>query len=44
MSSPRRDRDYLSDIVEASERVLGYTAGMDFDSFLGDVRTQDAVI
>ena len=44
MSSPRRDRDYLGDIVEASERVLAYAAGLDIDSFLSDTRTQDAIL
>jgi uncharacterized protein with HEPN domain len=44
MSSPRRDRDRLRDIVEAAERALGYAAGLTFESFLDDTRTQDAIL
>jgi uncharacterized protein with HEPN domain len=44
MSSPRRDRDYLGDIVEAAERVLSYASGLNFESFLDDRRTQDAIL
>jgi uncharacterized protein with HEPN domain len=44
MSDPRRDRDYLGDIVEAAERVLSYAGGFSFESFLEDGRTQDAVL
>ena len=41
---PRDYRLYLEDIVEAADRILRYTVGMDYDSFASDDRTQDAVI
>jgi len=41
--SKRRDQDYLSDIREAIQRIVAYTAGMTFDQFLKDSRTEDAV-
>ncbi len=44
MSSKRRDRDYIADIQEAIQRILAYTQGMSWDTFLHDDRTQDAVV
>jgi len=44
MSKKRRDRDSLGDIQEAMEAVLLYTKGMSFRNFLGDRKTQDAVV
>jgi len=42
--SERSDQDLLSDIQEAAQRIATYTAGMMYDAFLGDTKTQDAVI
>ena len=44
MSAHRRDRDYLSDIWEAMDRTVTYTCGLDFDQFMQDSKTQDAVL
>jgi uncharacterized protein with HEPN domain len=42
--SERADRDFLSDIREAIRRIRAYTAAMTYESFLADIKTQDAVI
>jgi uncharacterized protein with HEPN domain len=42
--SERKDSDFLADILEAAERILSYTTDLDYDDFLGDTKTQDAVI
>lgn len=42
--SERADKDFLSDIQEAARRVATYTAGMTYEAFLADTRTQDAVV
>jgi len=42
--SNRTDRDFLLDIQEAIRRIADYTAGMTYQAFLEDTRTQDAVI
>ncbi len=42
--SERRDEDFLSDIREAIRRIMAYTAGMTYEEFLEDTKTQDAVI
>jgi len=34
----------ICDIKEAVERIKGYIAGIDFKKFLGDAKTQDAVV
>jgi uncharacterized protein with HEPN domain len=44
MCALRRDASYLADIVEAIQRIAGYILGLDYDQFLDDVRTQDAVL
>ncbi len=44
MSKIRRDRDYLLDIKDAIERILEYTAGVDWNGYLRDHKTQDAVV
>ncbi len=44
MSESRRDRDFLSDIAESISRILEYTASLDWDEFLRDHKTQDAVV
>ena len=40
----RRDQDYLSDIREAIQRIAAYTAGLDYEQFTQDNKTQDAVV
>ncbi len=42
--SKRRDSDYLNDIQEAIHRILTYTAGLTYQQFMGDIKTQDAVV
>ena len=42
--SKRTDREFLSDISEALERITTYIAGMNYESFVDDLKTQDAVI
>ena len=42
--SKRSQEDLLSDILEASTRILSYTKGFDFKDFQNDTKTQDAVI
>ncbi len=42
--SERTDGECLSDIQEAIARVATYTAGTTYEEFLGDTKTQDAVI
>jgi uncharacterized protein with HEPN domain len=44
MSSYRRERDFLLDIEDAISRILEYTAGMNWDEYLRDYKTQDAVV
>jgi len=41
--SKRTDREFLSDILEAIRRIKAYIAGMAYESFLQDMKTQDAV-
>jgi uncharacterized protein with HEPN domain len=42
--SERQDLDWISDMKEAIARVEEYTAGIDYQEFLGDKKTQDAVV
>ena len=42
--SKRRDRDFLADMLEAIRRADAYVADMDYDAFVEDTKTQDAVI
>ncbi len=42
--SERTDRDFLEHIREAAERASSYTEKMTSEEFLGDTKTQDAVI
>lgn len=44
MSAHRRDRDYVYDIWEAMDRILTYTSELDYDQFMEDRKTQDAVL
>ena len=39
----RDARNFLDDIVERGERIAGYIEGFDFDRFLLDTRTEDAI-
>ncbi len=42
--SDRADDDLLGDIREAIHRARSYTAGQNYEQFLADTKTQDAVI
>ena len=42
--SKRRDVDFLKDIMEAIKRIKVYSDKIDYDEFLGDIKTQDAVV
>ena len=42
--SKRRIEELLADIEEAAGRIGKYISGMDYQSFLGDLKTQDAVV
>lgn len=44
MSDDRRWDLYVGDMIEACERVVSYTAGMDQTAFLGDTLTYDAAL
>jgi uncharacterized protein with HEPN domain len=41
---PRDFNVYLDDILEAIQRIREYTDGFSEEMFIGDVKTQDAVI
>ena len=40
----RKDKEFLCDIGEAIERIKNYIGKMDYEKFLNDNKTQDAVI
>ena len=42
--SKRTDQEFLNDIREALHRTMLYVAGMSYESFVVDTKTQDAVI
>jgi uncharacterized protein with HEPN domain len=42
--SRRADEALLSDIREALQRIRTYVAGMTYEAFVADTKTQDAVI
>jgi uncharacterized protein with HEPN domain len=42
--SERTDREFLSDIREAMHRISTYVAGIEYEAFVKDTKTQDAVI
>lgn len=42
--SKRGNLELLKDIDEAIKRIETFTHGMDYDGFLSDIKTQDAVI
>jgi len=44
MSEERRDRDYLSDLLEAMQRIVEYTSAVTRAGFLREAKTQDAVV
>ena len=39
-----REQGFLQDIVEAIHRIQSYVAGIDYDEFQNDTKTQDAAI
>ena len=41
---PRDVRLYLDDMLEAVTKIRDYTTGMDYDTFINDPKTQDAVV
>jgi len=42
--SERTDQEFLSDIREAIQRISTYLTGIDYEIFVKDTKTQDAVI
>ena len=42
--SKRKDTAIIQDIKEAIERIISYISRMEYDDFLHDYKTQDAVI
>jgi uncharacterized protein with HEPN domain len=42
--SKRGDKEFLSDIKEAILRIDDYIGAMDYEKFLQDIKTQDAVV
>jgi uncharacterized protein with HEPN domain len=42
--SRRTDTELVNDILEAAQRVMAYVSGMLYETFIGDTKTQDAVI
>jgi len=42
--SKRETQLLLEDILEAAQKILSYTSGMNFDDFLNDEKTMDAVV
>lgn len=42
--SKREDIAFIQDMKEAVDRIISYTSSMEYDSFLQDHKTQDAVI
>ncbi len=42
--SERTEKAFLRDMLEAAERACEYCWNMDYDAFLHDGRTQDAVV
>lgn len=44
MSDFRRDADFLLDILEAIQRIMEYTGEFEWEIFISDYKTQDAVV
>ena len=42
--SDRTDIEFIADIKEAIQRIILYTTGVGYETFVGDIKTQDAVI
>jgi uncharacterized protein with HEPN domain len=42
--SERSDKEFVADVRSAIDRILAYTAGMAYETFVADIKTQDAVI
>jgi uncharacterized protein with HEPN domain len=42
--SRRGDRERLADMLQAIQRATTYVAGMSYENFLEDIKTQDATI
>ena len=42
--SDRSDSDFVIDMLEAITRISAYVASLDYEDFLSDTKTQDAVI
>jgi uncharacterized protein with HEPN domain len=42
--SKREDADIIQDIKEVINRIISYTSEMEYEEFLKDYKTQDAVI
>jgi uncharacterized protein with HEPN domain len=42
--SNRSEREFLEDILEATRRANSYIAGLSYEEFLTDLKTQDAII
>jgi uncharacterized protein with HEPN domain len=42
--SKREDTAVIQDIKEAIDRIISYTSKMEYDDFLRDYKTQDAVV
>ena len=42
--SERTDADFARDIEEAIRRISSYTAGLTYEAFLLDTKTQDATV
>ncbi len=42
--SERQPSILLSDMLDSIDAILEYTTGMDFEAFLGDRKTRDAVV
>ena len=42
--SKRGNLELLKDIDEGIKRIEAYTHGVDYDEFLSDIKTQDAVV
>ena len=42
--SKRKELDYLKDILSSANRISSYTQSLDYNDFLSDEKTQDAVV
>lgn len=42
--SDRMIKEFLRDILEASHRIYAYTDSLEYEEFLEDLKTQDAVV